>query len=95
MKRSFAALLATVSLVFALGCSNWSRQTPKAMDNTAMKAEIHKNLASDGITGVDVDVNNGAVTLSGTVAADKHQAAVSDARKVKGVTEVIDRLNNQ
>lgn len=95
MKRSFAALLAMVTLVFALGCSNWSRQTPKGLDNVAMKSEIHKNLASDGITGVDVDVNNGVVTLSGTIAADKHQAVISDARKVPGVTQVIDRLNNQ
>jgi osmotically-inducible protein OsmY len=95
MKRTIMALLATVSLALTLGCSNWSRATPAGMDDAAMKTEIKKNLAGDGMTGIGVDVNKGVVTLTGGVAADKHQTAVNDARKVKGVTQVVDNLNNQ
>lgn len=94
MKKTLASLT-VVLLLTAFGCSNWNRYTPKGMDSTAIAEEIRKNQAGDGITGMTVNVDkNGVVTLRGDVkTASDRQKAIDDARKVNGVTQVIDQIS--
>lgn len=84
----------SVALVTALGCSNWNRMTPKSLDNSSTAAEIKKNLLGDHLTGIDVDVNQGVVTLTGhlSTAADR-QKAYDDAAKVTGINKVVNRID--
>jgi len=90
MKKVFASLLVVASLV---GCSNWNKYTPAPMDNTAIEEEVRKNLAADKISGLQIDVANGVVTLKGHLSAADRTKAVDDARKVKGVTNVVDNIS--
>jgi osmotically-inducible protein OsmY len=94
MKRFSYALFSLFLLTAPVACSNWSRQTPKSMDNSTMEAEIRKNLAGDKITGLTITVDNGTVTLGGHVksAADREQAG-HDAQKVEGVKSVTNNLD--
>ena len=92
MKSIAAMILSTVLLTSAVGCSNWNRATPASMDHTAIEAEVRKNLAADKITGLTVDVTGGTVTLSGHLTGMDHDRAVADARKVPGVTNVVDNI---
>ena len=94
MKKSLLALLMSASLVAAVGCSNWNRVTPAPLDNTTTEAEIRKNFTADGITGLGVSVHEGVVTLSGHLAnASDRQKAIDDARKVPGVTSVVNHID--
>jgi len=89
------ALALVVSATFA--CSNWNKVTPGPLDNRAIQAEIEKNLAADGLTGivhVDSVTGDGVVTLTGTVHnAGDRQKAYDDAAKVNGVKSVINNVN--
>lgn len=92
--RTLRLSLAITALLASLGgCSSWNRVTPKPFDNTAIEQEIRKNMAGDGITGMYIDVKNGVVTLSGDAKdfAQRDQA-IHDARKVRGVTMVVNRI---
>jgi osmotically-inducible protein OsmY len=91
MKKTIAAIAVALSLI---GCSNWNKYTPKGIDDTAIAEEIRKNQATDGITGMTVNVDHGSVTLKGDVknSTDK-QKAIDDARKVNGVTRVVDEIS--
>jgi len=94
MKKLLGSLIMSVALVTALGCSNWSRMTPKSLDNSTIATEIKKNLLGDHLTGVDVDVNEGIATLTGHLptAADR-QKAYDDAAKVNGINKVVNRID--
>ena len=94
MKKLLAPIIMSVALVTALGCSNWNRMTPKSLDNTTTATEIKKNLLGDKLTGVDVDVTDGVVTLTGHLptAADR-QKAYDDAAKVTGVKKVVNHID--
>ena len=94
MKKTLASLVVSVFLFGALGCSNWNKMTPKPLDNTAIQAEVRKNLLGDGYTGISINVDNGVVTLTGSVntTADRDKA-YNDAAKVTGVTRVVNRLS--
>jgi len=89
MRKVLATVLMTLSLV---ACSNWNRQTPKGLDNKAIEAEVRKNLTADKITGVEIDVSGGVVTLTGHMNSGDKAKALEDARKVNGVTTVVDRI---
>ncbi|HXA15816.1 MAG TPA: BON domain-containing protein [Thermoanaerobaculia bacterium] len=94
MKKLLATTIVSVALITALGCSNWNRMTPKSLDNSTTATEIKKNLLGDHLTGVDVDVTDGVVTLAGHLpnAADR-QKAYDDAAKVTGVKTVVNRID--
>lgn len=70
------------------------------LDQAALEAKVKTKLASDAglstLTHVDVAVNGSVVTLSGTVANESQKkAAEIAASRVKGVTEVQNRLGVQ
>jgi osmotically-inducible protein OsmY len=94
MKKALISLIMSTALVAALGCSNWNRMTPKSLDNSSTASEIKKNLLVDHLTGIDVDVNEGVVTLTGhlSTAADR-QKAYDDAAKVTGVKTVVNHID--
>jgi osmotically-inducible protein OsmY len=93
MNKTVVSLLLSTALVLP-ACSNWNRQTPKPLDNSAIENEVRKNLTLDGITGlsIDVDSGRGVVTLKGHLSAKDRQTAVGDARKVHGVNRVVDEI---
>ena len=95
MKKPIASIAVVLVVLFSFACSNWNKYTPKGMDATAIADEIRKNMAGDGITGMTVNVDkDGVTTLHGDVknSSDK-QKAIDDARKVNGVTRVIDEIS--
>jgi osmotically-inducible protein OsmY len=94
MKKVLVSTIMSVALITALGCSNWNRMTPKSLDNSTTATEVKKNLLADHLTGVDVDVTDGVVTLAGHLptAADR-QKAYDDAAKVTGVKSVVNHID--
>jgi osmotically-inducible protein OsmY len=92
MKKALASLVLSAALVSAIGCSNLNRNTPSSMDNTAIETEIRKNLAGDHITGLQIDVHDGMVTLTGHGSAADRQKAYDDAAKVNGVKSVTNNI---
>lgn len=93
MKKTVLSLAAALSLAVSMNaCSNWNRATPKGLDNQAIESEVRKNLTADSITGLQIDVNNGVVSLEGHLSAGDKAKALADAQKVPGVTQVVDRI---
>jgi osmotically-inducible protein OsmY len=96
MKKTLASLVLSAALVSAIGCSNLNRVTPGPLDNTAIETEIRRNLTTDKITGLTVDVHEGVVTLSGHVpTGTDRQKAYDDAAKVNGVKSVVNHIDVQ
>lgn len=67
------------------------------MDNAAMTAKVKSKLATDikasTMTSIDVDSNNGVVTLTGTVADEQvKKEAEQAARSIDGVVKVENNL---
>jgi hypothetical protein len=55
--------------------------TPKPLDNTAIETEVRKNLAGDGITGIQIEVDNGVVvTLKGNLKTSSDRQKAYDDR---------------
>jgi len=93
MKKYLLAITAMLVLFLPVACS-LNRQTPKSMDNSATEIEIRKNLAEDGITGLEIKVNDGTVTLDGHADNSSQKSkAGDDARKVEGVKRVINNIH--
>jgi osmotically-inducible protein OsmY len=92
-KPILVALMSTALLMPA--CSNWNRNTPANLDNKTIEEEIRKNMLTDHITGLTVEVNGGTVTLRGHLTSSEKQKALDDARKVNGVHRVIDEISIQ
>lgn len=94
MKKLLVPAMMSMALITTLACSNWNRMTPKSLDNTTTATEIKKNLVADHLSGVDVDVNQGVVTLTGHLpTAEDRQKARADAEKVTGVKQVINHID--
>lgn len=92
MKKAFASLVLSAALVSAIGCSNWNRNTPGPLDNTTIEEEIRKNLLGDHITGLQIEVHDGMVTLNGHGSSSDRQKAYDDAAKVHGVKSVTNNI---
>lgn len=73
--------------------SEAARTAENAISDTTILTRIKAQLLSGGLTGIDVDVSNGAVLLRGTVrtAAEKERAEVI-ARTTEGVSSVHSQL---
>src|SRR5262249_13371158 len=72
------------------------RSVGGAVSDTWITADTKMRLLADGDTpalDINVDTRNGVVTLFGMVGTEKEkQAAEADARKVNGVTRVVNQL---
>jgi hyperosmotically inducible protein len=68
----------------------------RALANGQLTAKIKSKMALDdtvSAAAIDIDSNNGVVTLSGTVgSAAEKQRALQLARETEGVSSVVDRL---
>lgn len=73
-----------------------ANQAERALESGALTAKIKSKMALDDTVkalDIDVDTNDGVVTLSGTVhSAAERTRAVQLARETSGVTSVNDRL---
>ena len=95
MKKIAPVMALAFVLALAVNCSNLNKMTPAPLDNKAIQAEVEKNLASDGLTGIVhvSEVHEGVVTLTGTVKnATDRQRAYDDAAKVNGVKSVVNEV---
>lgn len=93
--KKLASIVAILAVVILAGCSNLNKVTPAPLDNKAIQAEVEKNIAADGLTGVVhvSEVHEGVVTLTGTVKSSSDaQKAYNDAAKVNGVKRVVNEL---
>ncbi len=95
MTRKLAPLVALL-VIFAVGCGSINRQTPKSMDNAAMKADVKGKIAEvypKETFSIGVTVDNGVVTLNGEVAtAEQRQRIGEAAASVNGVKSVINNI---
>jgi osmotically-inducible protein OsmY len=93
--KKLVSMIAIVAVVLLVGCSNFNKVTPAPLDNKAIQAEVEKNVAADGLTGIVhvSEVHDGVVTLTGTVkSSSDRQKAYDDAAKVNGVKQVINEV---
>ena len=101
MGKFVKALAPVVALFWLLsGCQALTGRTVgQSIDDanltTAVNAQLVRDKASN-FTRIDVDTNNGIVTLNGTVAsAEQRDRALEVARGVSGVKGVINNLQVQ
>lgn len=91
----------TVILVLALGgCQAMTGRTAgQNVDDAAITASVQTQLTTERLsnfTRIDVDTNNGVVSLNGVVdSADHKQRAEQLARRVGGVKNVVNNLQVQ
>jgi hyperosmotically inducible protein len=73
--------------------SEAARQVGEAISDEAILAKLKAKLISDGITGTNIDVNDGRVVLKGQVEDPQKKAKAEDlARKTDGVKDVRNQL---
>ena len=89
-------LLALVALLaVAAGCSS-TQTTGQQVDDASITAAVKAKLTADGDINpfnIDVDTNDGVVTLQGQVAkAEARSKAEEHARDTEGVTRVINLI---
>ncbi len=100
--RNFVRTFAPVVALFWLltGCEALTGRTiGRSIDDanitTAVNAQLVRDKASN-FTRIDVDTNNGIVTLNGTVVSAEQRARAEEiTRKVGGVKGVINNLQIQ
>jgi hyperosmotically inducible protein len=96
--RTFVVVMLTV---FSLtGCQAMTGKTAgQNVDDAAITSSVKTKLAGDklsSLTRVDVDTNNGVVSLNGVVeSADQRARAQDLASQVSGVNRVINNLQVQ
>lgn len=99
--RSFRKLLPVMLTVFSLaGCQAMTGRTAgRNVDDATITTSVKTKLAGDklsSLTRVDVDTNNGTVSLNGVVeSADQKARAQELASQVGGVNKVINNLQVQ
>lgn len=95
MKKTGLVVSLALVVTLAYACSNLNRMTPQPLDNKAIQAEVERNIAADGLTGIVhvSEVHEGTVTLTGTVkSSSDRRKAYDDAAKVNGVKSVINEI---
>jgi osmotically-inducible protein OsmY len=85
-----------VALALCLAACSTFDQTTNAGDDGMIRASVRSNLVSDGFVDVEIVVDQGVVTLTGTLANKTQRAkAAGDAERVLGVKRVIDNITVQ
>jgi hyperosmotically inducible protein len=99
--RMIGKTLAVFALVFAMGgCQAMTGKTAgRNVDDATITGSVKTKLAEDkvsSLTRVDVDTNNGVVSLNGVVESPDQKARAQDiASEVKGVHRVVNNLQVQ
>ena len=90
MKRNFWVVLVSLAL-FAVGCSRiGSRPDAQVASDVQNKINGDSNIPDKQL---NINANNGVITLTGTVASDAaRNAAANDAAQVDGVKTVVNNL---
>ena len=92
--------IALLAFTMCIGCAALTGKTAgRNIDDATITAKVKTNLTAEGaatLTQIDVDTNNGVVSLNGVVssAAEKERAA-QIARQTPGVTRVVNNLQVQ
>ena len=98
--RGWAALLLTLLVLVAGGCQSYregeGRTYGEHLDDVSIRSAIKTRfIAAEEIRSlsIDTEVYKSVVTLTGTVSSEEaRQRALAIAREVKGVRQVVDRL---
>jgi hyperosmotically inducible periplasmic protein len=99
--RPLKTLLAVMLTVFSLaGCQAMTGKTAgQNVDDAALTTAVKTKLAADklsSLTRVDVDTNNGTVSLNGVVESSDQRARAQElASQVNGVNRVINNIQVQ
>lgn len=98
--KSFIKLLPVILAVALAGCQAMTGRTAgRNVDDATITTSVKTKLAADklsSLTRVDVDTNNGTVSLNGVVeSADQKARAQELASQVGGVNKVINNLQVQ
>ena len=97
----FGKVLATMVLVFTMaGCQAMTGKTAgRNVDDATITTSVKTKLAADkvsSLTRVDVDTNNGVVSLNGVVDSSAQKARAQElASQVGGVSKVVNNLQVQ
>lgn len=83
-------------MALALGACSSTKTAGTQVDDAAITAKVKAKLAADGDVNpfnIDVDTNEGVVTLQGRVAKDEARTKAEQiARETDGVTRVINLI---
>jgi osmotically-inducible protein OsmY len=73
------------------------QEVPDEAPDEVLEARVRSALGREArqVRAIEVEVHGGHVKLSGPVQADEHEAAVASVERVRGVSEVEDRLSVQ
>ena len=99
--RPLKTLLAVMLTVFSLaGCQAMTGKTAgQNVDDAALTTAVKTKLAADklsSLTRVDVDTNDGTVSLNGVVESSDQRARAQElASQVNGVNRVINNIQVQ
>lgn len=94
-------IFAVLGIVFAMaGCQAVTGKTAgRNVDDATVTSSVKTKLASDklsSLTRVDVDTNNGTVSLNGVVESAEQRARAQElASQVSGVNKVVNNLQVQ
>jgi hyperosmotically inducible periplasmic protein len=102
MMRPLRNLLVVMVLTFfsLAGCQAMTGKTAgRNVDDATLTSSVKTKLASDklsSLTRVDVDTNNGIVSLNGVVESSEQRARAQElASQVSGVNRVVNNLQVQ
>jgi len=92
--------MALLALTICTGCVAMTGKTAgRNIDDATITARVKTNLTAEGaatLTQIDVDTNNGVVSLNGVVSnATEKERATQIARQTPGVTGVVNNLQVQ
>jgi hyperosmotically inducible periplasmic protein len=98
-ERKYSGILVVVVLVQFLlaGCTSLTGETAgQSIDDTVLTSEVKAKLGDEKLvntTWISVKTERGVVYLTGSVStSDDRDKAISIAKNVKGVREVVDHL---